>query len=267
MSRRRSDVSNATVELKGISGLDLCLDRGELGLRFGPGLDHPSGERRMLDDVRPMLADPAAQGPDHLYTIYMDVCAHDDHPSLQRQGLLYGTVVYNFGAVGEERLRSQGHIHSSDPATGLRYSEIYDFWTGHGFVYLQKECDSVVSRALLIPVGPGDKVIVPLGWVHLTVSSADEVLSFGAWCARDNKLEYGPLRQLGGPAHFVLANGDAVPNARYEHVAEIEVVAPHDLPLLGVPTDRPIYSAWQDNPTLFDFLPHPELAQGVWDRL
>jgi glucose-6-phosphate isomerase len=267
LERKVSEASDGTVELETISGLDLALDREALTLQFGPDVDHPPGERRILDEVRPMLADPAAAGPEHLYTIYMDVCARGDHAALQGQGLLYGAVVYNHGVVGEERLRSQGHIHSLEPGTGLRYSEIYEFWTGHGFVYLQKECEPVVTRALLVPVGPGDKVIVPLGWVHLTVAAKNDVLSFGAWCARDNQLEYEQLRAVGGPAHFVLADGEVVPNARYEHVPDVDVVAPGDLPLFDVPTDTPIYSAWKEDPTRFDFLPRPELVRGAWDRL
>src|SRR5439155_15388142 len=158
-----------------------------------------------LDDVRAMLADPQATGPERLYTIYMDIYRAEDGPALQEQGLLYGAVVYNHGAIGQERLRSQGHIHSEKIGVGLRYSEVYEFWTGHGLVYLQKELAPEVTRAFLVRVGPGDKLVIPFGWVHLVVTEGDEVLSFGAWCARENVLEYEELRTLGGPAHFVQA--------------------------------------------------------------
>jgi glucose-6-phosphate isomerase, archaeal len=249
------------------SGMDLRLRPGTIDLGFGPSVVHPDGERRSLDAVRPMLSDPGASGPDLLYTIYMDIGEAADVPALRQQGLLYGTVVYNQGSVGRERLRSQGHIHSAKAGTRLRYSEVYEFWTGHGFVYLQKECAPHVTRALLVPVGPGDKVIVPLGWVHLVVAGADDIVSFGAWCARENKLEYSQLRSLGGPAHFMLSDGTVVANPRYEHVPEVETVAPRDLPLLGLPYDRPIYTSWRRDPALFDFLPRPELVRDAWDEL
>jgi glucose-6-phosphate isomerase, archaeal len=261
-----SEPTNA-IDLEGVSGLDLAVDPEGLELLFDPDVLHPVGERRFLDDVRATLAEPDADGPEHLYTIYMDIAHSRDLAALRRQELLYGAVVYNHGSIGSERLRSQGHIHSEKPGTGLRYSEVYEFWTGHGYVYLQKECASSVSRALLVPVGPGDKVIVPLGWVHLTVASADETLAFGAWCARENELEYAQLRELGGPAHFVLADGEVVGNPRYTHVPEVEIVQPGDLPLLGVPADRPIYTAWREDPSLFDFLPRPELVARAWDEL
>jgi glucose-6-phosphate isomerase, archaeal len=125
----------------------------------------------------------------------------------------------------------------------------------------------VVTRALLVPVGPGDRVIVPLGWVHLTIASDHEPLAFGAWCAREGRLEYGELRALGGPAHFVLADGEVVANPRYATVADVEVVMPAELRLLGVPADLPIYRAWQESPALFDFLPQPELVEQAWAEL
>ncbi|NUR75760.1 MAG: glucose-6-phosphate isomerase [Thermoleophilia bacterium] len=254
-------------DLQTMSGLDVAVDADELALAFGPDVVHPEGERRSLGDVRATLEDPEASGPEHLYTIYMDVCRAADHGALVDQSLLYGAVVYNHGLIGRERLRSQGHRHSCKPGTDLRYSEVYEFWTGHGHVYLQQECGPVVTRALLVPVGPGDKVIVPLGWVHLTVASTDEPLAFGAWCAREGKLEYDELRALGGPAHFVLANGDVVPNPRYTQVADVEVVAPRDLPLLDVPYEQPIYRAWREEPGRFDFLPQPELVACAWEEL
>ena len=256
-----------SVDLRAASGLDVSLDDEVPALRFGGDVIHAEGEHRRLSDIRATLADPEASGPDHLYTIYMDVCRARDHGALVEQSLLFGAVVYNHGTLGPERLRSQGHRHSRKPGTELRYSEVYEFWAGHGFIYLQRECDRVVTRALLVPVGPGDRVIVPLGWVHLTVASEHETLAFGAWCARDGLLEYDELRALGGPAHFLLANGEVATNPRYASVAEVEVVAPDSLPQFGVPADLPIYRAWQESPGLFDFLPKPELVERAWAEL
>jgi glucose-6-phosphate isomerase, archaeal len=253
-----------TMDLRAASGLDVTLDAEELTLQFGDDIVHPESERRHLADIRESLEDPGAFGPERLYTIYMDVCRAEDHAALVKQSLLYGTVVYNHGNIGRERLRSQGHRHSLKPGTDLRYSEVYEFWTGHGFVYLQKECAPVVTRAILVPVGPGDKVIVPLGWVHLTIASVHEPLAFGAWCARECLLEYKQLRGLGGPAHFVHSNGEVTKNARYAEVADVEIIAPRDLPHLGVPNDAPIYLSWKVNPALFDFLPQPELVEEAW---
>jgi glucose-6-phosphate isomerase, archaeal len=254
-------------DLTHFAGMDICLDEEHLALDFGPEMLHPSGEIRRLDQVRASLEEPQATGPDHLYTIYMDIACREDMPALHAQGLLYGAVVYNAGTIGQERLRSQGHIHSEKPGTGLRYSEIYEFWTGRGLIYLQKECAPRVSQAYLMPVSAGDKVVIPYGWVHLVVTLGDEILSFGAWCARANQLEYRPLRALGGPAYFVLADGSLKRNLHYESVAEIRCVRPGHFPTLGIPVDRPIYTSWREQPELYTFLANPEVTGDIWTDL
>jgi glucose-6-phosphate isomerase, archaeal len=174
------------IDLSAVSGLDLRLDSARLRLEFGPEIAHCAPEIRTLGQVRPMLEDQEADGPDHLYTIYMDILRRQDRDAVHAQGLLYGSVIYNQGTIGPERLRSQSHIHSQKPGTTLRYSEVYEFWTGTGFVFLQKESAPVVTRAYLVPVQAGDRLVIPFGWAHLVVTG-EGALSFGAWCARANR--------------------------------------------------------------------------------
>jgi len=255
------------IDLSVSSGLDLQLDHQNLSLAFGPGLAHPPVERRMLEDVRPMLWDRDADGPEHLYSVYMDICQSKDLPSLRAQGLLYGSMIYNHGVVGSERVRSQGHLHAVKPGTTLRYSEVFQFWTGEAYVYLQKESAPDVSRALLVRVGPGDTVVLPSGWGHLVSTIGNEVVSFGAWCARDNTFEYDQLKMLGGPAYFLRADGEVVRNPRYRSVAELEHVTPADVPDFGIPRGQPIYTSWKLQPSLFDFVSNPELGASMWARL
>lgn len=255
------------IDLTVSSGLDIRLDPARLALDFGPCVCHPPGERRTLEQVRPMLEDKEAEGPDHLYTIYMDIYDRADGPVLQEQGLLYGAVIYNHGALGGERLRSQGHIHSTKPGTTLRYSEVYEFWTGRGHVYLQKECASRVSRAYLVQVAPGDKLVIPFGWVHLVIAARNEVLSFGAWCARANHLEYDCLRTLGGPAYYFHDDGSLERNPRYARVPALVTATPGDFPDLGIPTDRPLYTSWKQRPELYRFMAHPELLGNIWEGI
>lgn len=253
--------------VNGLSGLDLSVDERSLKLDFGPNIVHPPGEARTLDDVQAMLADPNASGPEHLYSIYMDIYERGDGQALNEQGLLYGAVVYNHGTVGKEWLRSQGHVHSEKIGVGLRYSEVYEFWTGRGYVYLQKECAPDVSRAYLVRAGPGDRLVIPFGWVHLVINAGDEVMSFGAWCARENTLEYGRLRTLRGPAHFLLTDGTVVKNPRYERVADVQYATPEDFPDLGIPPEQPIYTSWRESPSLFAFMARPELVGDVWKHM
>ena len=255
------------MELSPTAGLDLRLDPQRLTLEFGPGIVYPPAEIRTLAQVRPMFEDAHAAGPEHLYTIYMDIYRQEDRQALLSQGLLYGTVIYNHGTIGRERLRSQSHIHAEKPGTGLRYSEVYEFWSGRGYVFLQKESAAVVTRAYLVPVQAGSRLVIPFGWAHLVVTEGEEVLSFGAWCARANTLEYGALRALGGPCYFFHADGTLQPNPRYTSVPPLRSIDVRALPDLGIPTVQPIYTAWKANPEIFRFLAEPESIGDIWSDL
>jgi glucose-6-phosphate isomerase len=260
-------MSHGLIDLTSASGLDIRLDPERLALEFGPGIGYPPAEIRRLAQTRLMLKDGVADGPDHLYTIYMDIYRHEDRELLHDQRLLYGAVVYNHGTMGRERLRSQGHVHSEKPGVGLRYSELYEFWTGHGYVFLQKESTPVVTRAYLVRVKAGDRLVVPFGWAHLVVTEGDDVLSFGAWCARDNRLEYGQLRALRGPCWYFLADGALEANPRYTQAPPVCRITAGDLPSLGIPRDQPIYTSWRAHPRLFEFMANPEKVGDVWADL
>lgn len=256
-----------SIDLRRISGLDLDLDPAALDLRFGPDTLHPQAERRSSSAVAAMMRDEEAAGPDPLYTIYMDVCRRQDREALRQQGLLYGSVIYNHGAVGRERLRSQGHRHAEKPGTGLGYSEVFEFWTGRGSLFLQKECGPIVSRAYLVSVGPGDRVVLPSGWVHAIITEGHECLSFGAWCARANTFEYEGLRALGGPCYYFPAEGGFELNPRYAVVPPLQTIRAADLPCLDIPAGQPIYTSWLEEPGRFDFLPRPEVLGDIWADL
>ncbi|MDH3730611.1 MAG: hypothetical protein OES13_05765 [Acidimicrobiia bacterium] len=263
---RRTSSPDNTIDLSAISGLPMRLESRDLSLTFGEGLNQPEREIRRLEDIRPMLWQPDASGPEHLYSVYMGIGRAEDDSAIRSQGLVYGSMIFSPGLVGDEPIRSQGHLHAFAPG-GLRYSEVFQFWTGEGYLYLQKEVGPDVTRALFVRVSPGDIVVLPGDWMHLVVNVGSEPLSFGAWAARDNQFEYGQLRALGGPAYFVMADGEIAPNPRYRSVAPVEIADPRDIPTLGIPADRPIYETWQADPHMLDFVADPELARVSWQTL
>jgi glucose-6-phosphate isomerase len=158
------------------AGFAVSLDPETLSLAFGPGITTAPVVVRSLDEVRPLLRDPQAAGPEHLYTIYMDIRVPGISDALRAQGLGYGAVVYNHGALGEEALRSQGHVHSTAPVTGLAYSELYEFWHGRGLVYMQ---DSATAEV-------GDVIVVEAGEEHHLVGDMEHpIVNLWLHCANE----------------------------------------------------------------------------------
>ena len=252
------------IDLGRFAGFPVDLDPRALTLTFGPGIATAPVTVRRLDEVRPFLRDPQATGPDHLYTIYMDIRVPESVAARQSLGLGYGAVVTNHGSLGGEALRSQGHVHSAPEATGVAYSEIYEFWHGRGLVYMQDRATPDVEDVIVIEAGPGDKVVIPPGWAHATVNVGDGPMAFGAVYALEAQLLYEPLRKLQGTAHYVLADGTLEPNPRYRSVPPARRKLPHEIPEHGIGHGRPALSG---EPGLLELVSRPERYPAVWKRL
>jgi len=252
------------IDLARYAGFDVQLDPAARTLSFAPGITTAPVTVRRLDEVRALLRDPRAAGPEHLYTIYMDVRVPGRGETLREHGLGYGAVVYNHGALGQEALRSQGHVHSAPAATGVAYSEIYEFWHGRGLVYMQDGATAEVSDVIVVEAGPGDKVVIPPGWAHATVNLGPGPMAFGAVYAREAQLLYEPLRKLQGTAHYVLADGTLEPNPRYRNVPEARWQKPHQIPAQGVVSGRPVLDG---DLARLDFVSRPERYPGLWAGL
>ena len=252
------------IDLTPFAGISVHLDASALTLSFGPGVTTAPIVIRRLGEVRSLLRDPNATGPDHLYTVYMDVRVPGRDHTLRSLGLGYGAVVYNHGALGAEALRSQGHVHSAPATTGVAYSEIYEFWHGRGLVYMQDSATARVTDVVVVETGPGDKVVIPPGWAHATVNLGPSALAFGAVYALDAVLLYEPLRALQGTAHYVLADGTLEPNPRYRAVPAPRRQAPHEVPEHGIGQGRPALSG---DLSLLDLVSRPERYPALWKRL
>lgn len=249
------------------TGVDVTAEPNSLLLKFGDRIVHPEPEIRRLADVRRSLRDPHAGGPEDLYAIWMDVAHEDDVDALVAQNLLFGVVSYNFGAVGEEPVRSQGHIHAVSPSCGSSTGELYEFWQGQGCVYMQEFVADDPGRCFAIVAQPGDKVLVPPGWAHYTVNmSATEIMVFAAWCVRDYGFEYEEIRARQGLAFYpILRDGQITWQRNPAYVSDgCEVRKPRIYQDFGL-DDQPIYQQWRTDPARMDFIPRPATAADLWE--
>lgn len=252
------------IDLTEYAGFEVRLDGQALRLGFGSGVVTAPVSVRRVAEVRPALRDPDANGPDPLYSIYMDIRVPLVTEALAARGLGYGAVVFNHGSLGGEAVRSQGHVHSVSAATGVAYSELYEVWHGRGLVYMQDAASSDLTDVIVVEAGPGDKVAIPPGWAHATANLGNGPLVFGAVYALEARLLYDPLRALRGMAHYLLADGSLEPNPRYPRVPPARCCAPHRLREQGLEGGRPALLA---DASRLDFVSHPERHPDLWRRL
>jgi glucose-6-phosphate isomerase len=248
-------------------GLDITPHKFQLALDYGPDVEGPPSVMRRLEDIRPSLMNPACDGPDPVYGIAMDVYKRGDAEELRRRYLLFGVVVYAAGRLGDEPVRSQGHIHARAPHSGWSTPELFEIWEGRAVVYAQEFAEDDPGRCFAVEAGPGDQVVVPPCWAHCVINAgANSRMVFGALCERQYGFEYDAIRSHGGLAWFPLigASGiDWLQNPRYRN-SSLKVHRARAYPELGLDATVPIYQQYQQNHETLQWVSEPVRMASLW---
>ncbi|PKM64179.1 MAG: glucose-6-phosphate isomerase [Firmicutes bacterium HGW-Firmicutes-20] len=251
------------------NGMNITFDLESMELIYNQESFGPITEKRRLDDVRTTLRDPQANGPEILYSIAMDVGLKKDQETLVKHNLLYGACLYNKGQVGEEPVRSQGHIHFQSPSCNCSTGELYEIWHGKAIVFMQETASDHPGRIFAIEGKEGDVILVPPGWAHYTVNAdIDEPMAFGAWCVRDYGFDYKEVRKHRGLAYYPIVNDseiDFIPNPHYQQVEVIRKY-PRKYTEFNLDYSKSLYEQFQDDPGRFDFISNPNLVKDIWEN-
>lgn len=250
-------------------GFDITPKEDALGFVYGEGTFGPEVENRTLDSIRKSLMNPQCEGPETVYAIAMDVGKTEHKPLLEKLHLLYGAVAYAQGSLGEEPVRSQGHIHAISGFSSQSTPEVYEIWSGKAIIYMQEYAEDHPGRCFAVYAGPGDVVIVPPYWAHATISASgpeDEPMTFGAWCVRDYAFDYKGVRAHNGIAWFPVVRDSKIQwlaNPAYQP-SELICKIPEDHAELGIVKGEPIYRTFEKNPDTFAYVVDPSLKKEVW---
>ena len=250
----------------------------DLSFSYDEGVFGPQPELRRLDQIRGSLRDPMCDGPDPVYSIVMDVGRSEHTAELARRMLLFGVVVYAAGQLGEEPVRSQGHIHAVAPHCGWSTPEVFEIWEGRAIIYAQERADDDPGRCFAINAGPGDKVVVPPGWAHAVINADPKTrMMFGAWCDRQYGFVYDAIRAHHGLAWFPIVDGQSndgqqkngEQQIRWERnpsyrSSELAIRGPRTYPELGLDPSSPIYEQFAKNPDSVQWVSEPARAASVW---
>ncbi len=249
-------------------GFDISVKSQPLGFGFGKSAFGPQAELRSLSALRPTLRDPEVEGPDPVYAIAMDVGKRIHYQELQRRLLLFGAVTYATGRLGNEVIRSQGHVHKISSHSGWAAPEIYEIWDGAAFIYMQEFTADHPGRCFAVAAAPGDIVVVPPGWAHTSISSEPtEHLTFGALCDREYGFQYEEVRRRHGLAWYAMLNTrDEIywePNPNYTK-SDLIIRTPRDYHAFGIERDRPLYSQFETDPNKFQWVSKPAIVAELW---
>ena len=258
-----------SLDLSKLSGLPLALDpeTGRLTDLAGTLTWEGPGVRR-FGELRSVVAEPAAIdaiAEEIAYFTYRDV-RQASETGLAAHGLRYDVTVTLPGTVGGEFVKTAGHYHGTAP-DGVSWPEIYDVLAGEAAFVLQHAAgdpagDPAVDRGIVVVAYPGDRLVIPPDYGHVTVNIGSTPLVVADLVAIDSVNHYPGYAARQGGAVRIMAMDDeddafeAEWNSAYpEGDAGIEVVAASELEPFewGIP----LYSLGVEHPERVRFLVEP----------
>lgn len=235
----------------------------------GEGLEPAIRCRRDMLDV---LYDRQDNSLEELYYMYRDVALPEDRSAIAGRGLRYDITVIRPGTLGREYVKTAGHYHPEKPGTGLTYPEVYEVLHGRAHYLLQRPGSAEGDRldsVILVAGKPGDKVLIPPQFGHITINPGDDYLIMSNWVASEFSSVYEPIRKMGGGAYFELQAEEGpefVANKKYSDLPSLQRSPVTPVTRLNLITGLPLYRVFQENNDAFAFLVNPENYTAVFEE-
>ena len=166
---------------------------------------------RSLAEMKNVLLDPNAAGPDPVYQV-LDV---------SRENSWVNETVISHGKYGTEFPKTFGHYH------GTPVPEIYTEVQGEGILLLQKKyfengvwVPERVSDVFLIRAKHGDKIVITSEYGHNWSNIGDkDLVLYDDWHSGHQPSDYEMVQKLHGMAYYLTeVNGETKPvaNSNYK---------------------------------------------------
>lgn len=211
-------------------------------LEIGADVKFDGESIRTMADLAVVAADENLELDDSpAYFMYRNVHRQEDEEKLAKNNQRFDLTVIPSANLGEEFIKTSGHYHPEKPGTGLEYPELYYVISGQATYLMQKhEKNGSISDVIISRVKPGEAIIMPLNYGHVTINELDEPLVMANWVERNFKSEYGDFETKKGAAYYLNTDESIVKNPRYDNASELKTMTTNPL-AIKVLQDIPIY--------------------------
>lgn len=250
------------------TGLPVRLEDG-VRLLFAEGLPPVEPSLRPWEELHPVLKDAAKSPRGTAYLMYRDICWPQHRGSLKEHRLRYDLTVIPAARAGREPVRTHGHYHATVPGSDLTYPELYHVVYGNAWFLLQRPGPTGAREVVVLRGRPGQYVLVPPGYGHVTVNVGKSTLVIANWVERHFPSSFSEMRAQGGAAYHVLdgpAGLELVPNPAYGEPVPARVHDAFPLRALGLAEGQPSYPVGVREPGRLGFLVDPGSWQEVLSR-
>lgn len=175
---------------------------------------------------------------------------------------------------GSELPKTVGHYHT--PVSGFRLAspDLYQVAHGHARILLQSPIHDG-PRSFFVDLQPGEAVLIPPQFGHVTINIGHSALAFANVCVRQPHLDYEPyFRHRGGTYYFVRGEHNtvqAVRNPAYSANSGVSMLrlAPvrRALADLGLSASKPIYGCITDAAPILAALCEPDGYEDLFNAV
>jgi glucose-6-phosphate isomerase len=247
------------------AGVDVSYDPARRDVVLGPGVQAEAWRVRHVAEMRDVLPPEVSaefDPDDALYSMVNGVYRVDDLAAAARSPLRYELTVLPPRRLGREYVKTLGHIHSPAPGGTMTYAEVYEvLWGRAHFLFFRMHPNELdVDEIVVVEAEPGERVVVPPGYHHLSVNPGEEAMIFSDLIDRSAATDYSLLRSRGGAPYFCIATTPGPryqPNPRYTSAPEPRHLRARDLPGHQMLPPMPLYRMALDAPGALAFLGDP----------
>jgi len=234
-------------------------------LKFGTLLREP--DVRKAGDMREVILDQewAEKNLDvELYYMYRDLWLEEDHETIVKNDLRYDITLIPARSIGKEFVKTKGHYHP-ECSTGVSFPEIYEVLEGEAHYLLQRPEAGKIVDAVLVEAAPGDKVVIPPNYGHVTINPGSKPLKMANWVSRKFSSIYGDYVERRGAAYYELTDGTFMKNPSYDEVPALRKITPPEFPELSLEKKTPMYNLIKE-PEKLAFLNKPQEFGWLFER-
>lgn len=266
------------VDLSSLAGLSFHFDPERMHFAFGPEVRDPLYGTRSPHDIRKVLLDADCELPDIIYWMLRDLGLKEMPDYKQLHGLRYDISIFHGCTFGPEFMKTSGHYHPVIPGRTSAWPEVYEVLHGKALYLLQKVDDidadpknARVEDMIIVEGNPGDKIIMPPNYGHVTINPLDTPLVMSNWVSSRFSSVYGKVEAARGFAYYLL-HGDGRPqwirNTRYNAFPPLRRAQVCEVPALGLEKNVPLFQAGLAHPEKLAFLNDPDAwMEAIWSGL
>ena len=195
-------------------------------LKLGEGVVCESESIRSRSDLAVVVADETLKlDRSPAYFMYRNVHRSEDESVLLKNDLRFDLTVIPAAKLGNEYIKTSGHYHPPKPGSKVEFPELYYVLSGQATYLMQKnETEGSISDVIISRLKPGEAIIIPPGYGHVTINETETTLVIANWVETNFKSEYGDFETNRGASYYLNTDGKIVKNPRYPNAAEFKIM-------------------------------------------